>query len=82
MVAGKMRPHTGSLMDGTKIFSIKQLTSRKIFVIILTKLKEQCNLISSDEILSMLKELSNIDIGVKSGKIDISTGMFLFFEKL
>lgn len=48
----------------------------------LTKLKEQCNLISGDEILSMLKELSNIDIGVKSGKIDISTGMFLFFEKL
>lgn len=48
----------------------------------LTKLKEQCNLISGDEILSMLKELSNIDIGVKSGKMDISTGMFLFFEKL
>lgn len=48
----------------------------------LTKLKEQCKLISSDKILSMLKNLSNIDINVKSGKIDISTGMFLFFEKL
>ena len=48
----------------------------------LTKLKEPCKLISSDKILSMLKNLSNIDINVKSGKIDISTGMFLFFEKL
>lgn len=48
----------------------------------LTKLKEQCKLISSDKILSMLKNLSDIDINVKSGKVDISTGMFLFFEKL
>lgn len=48
----------------------------------LTKLKEQCMLVSSDKILSMLKELSNIDINMKSGKMDISTGMFLFFQKL
>ncbi len=48
----------------------------------LTKLKEQCKLVSSDKILSILKELSDIDINMKSGKIDISTGMFLFFQKL
>lgn len=48
----------------------------------LTKLKEQCRLVSGDKILDMLKSLSDIDINVKSGKMDISTGMFLFFEKL
>lgn len=30
----------------------------------------------------MLKGLSDVDISVKSGKTDISTGMFLFLEKL
>ena len=48
----------------------------------LTKLKEQCRLVSGDKILDMLKSPSDIDINVKSGKMDISTGMFLFFEKL
>ena len=48
----------------------------------LTKLMEQCRLVSGDKILDMLKSLSDIDINVKSGKMDISTGMFLFFEKL
>lgn len=46
------------------------------------KLKMQCKVVSSDRILSMLKGLSDIDISVKSGKMDISTAMFLFFEKL
>jgi len=48
----------------------------------LTKLKEQSNLLFKDEILSMLKELSNIDISIKSGKKDISTAMIMFFENL
>mgnify|MGYP003228899890 FL=1 len=48
----------------------------------LTKLKEQCRLVSREKILSMLKGLSDVDISVKSGKTDISTGMFLFLEKL
>lgn len=48
----------------------------------LTKLKEQCRLVSREKILSMLKGLSDVDISVKSGKMDISTGMFLFLEKL
>ena len=48
----------------------------------LTKLKEQCRLVSREKILSMLKGLSDVDISVKSGKMDISTGMFLFLKKL
>lgn len=48
----------------------------------LTKLKEQCRLVSREKILFMLKGLSDVDINVKSGKMDISTGMFLFFENL
>lgn len=48
----------------------------------LTKLKEQLNLILQDDILKILKNLSDIDINVKKGKIDIKTAMFLFFECL
>lgn len=48
----------------------------------LTKLKQQANLISKKDILSMLKGFSEIDIAVKSGKKDISTAIILFFEKL
>ena len=48
----------------------------------LTKLKEQLNLIVQDDILKILKNLSDIDINVKKGKIDIKTAMFLFFEGL
>ena len=48
----------------------------------LTKLKEQLNLILQDDILKILKNLSDIDINVKKGKIDIKTAMFLFFEGL
>lgn len=48
----------------------------------LTKLKEQCRLVSREKILFMLKGLSDVDISVKSGKMDISTGMFLFLENL
>lgn len=48
----------------------------------LTKLKEQCRLVSREKILFMLKGLSDVDINVKSGKMDISTGMFLFLENL
>ncbi len=46
------------------------------------KLKEQTQLISRDKNLQILKDLSNLDIGIKKGKIDVKTGMFLFFEKL
>lgn len=45
-------------------------------------LKRQCNLVSCDMILKILKSLSDIDIEVKSGKKDISTAMFLFFQSL
>lgn len=48
----------------------------------LTKLKEQCRLVSREKILFMLKGLSDVDINFKSGKMDISTGMFLFLENL
>lgn len=48
----------------------------------LTKLKEQCRLVSREKILFMLKGLSDVDINVKSGKMDISTGMFLFLQNL
>lgn len=48
----------------------------------LTKLKEQANLFSDEEILGILKSLSEIDISVKSGKGDTDNGMILFFERL
>ena len=48
----------------------------------LTKLKEQCSLVSDEMILKILKSLSEIDIEIKSGKKSISTGMCLFFENL
>lgn len=48
----------------------------------LTKLKEQCSLVSDEMILKILKNLSDIDIDIKSGKKSISTGMCLFFENL
>lgn len=48
----------------------------------LTKLKEQCSLVSNEMILKILKSLSEIDIDIKSGKKSISTGMCLFFENL
>lgn len=48
----------------------------------LTKLKEQCSLVSDEMILKILKSLSEIDIDIKSGKKSISTGMCLFFENL
>ncbi len=48
----------------------------------LTKLKEQVKLISQNDMLLILKKLSDIDIAVKSGKKDISTAMFMFFESL
>ncbi len=46
------------------------------------KLKEQTKLISRDKNLQILKDLSDLDVGIKKGKIDVKTGMFLFFEKL
>lgn len=72
----KVKIKSMSLSDGELIKLYKLHPYR------LTKLKEQCRLVSSDRILDMLKSLSDIDINVKSGKMDISTGMFLFFEKL
>ncbi len=48
----------------------------------LTKLKEQSGLVSNGDVLAMLKGLSEVDIAVKSGKKDISTAMFIFFENL
>ena len=35
-----------------------------------------------DDILDVLKCLSEIDIAVKSGKKDVSTAIVLFFQKL
>lgn len=72
----KIKIKSMSLSDGELIKLYKLHPYR------LTKLKEQCRLVSSDRILDMLKSLSDIDINVKSGKMDISTGLFLFFEKL
>lgn len=72
----KVKIKSMSLSDGELIKLYKLHPYR------LTKLKEQCRLVSSDRILDMLKSLSDIDINVKSGKMDISTGLFLFFEKL
>ncbi|MDO4369421.1 MAG: DNA polymerase III subunit delta [bacterium] len=48
----------------------------------LTKLKEQASNFSEEEILKILKTLSEIDISVKSGKMETDNGMILFFEKL
>lgn len=48
----------------------------------LTKLKEQLNMISDDEILNILKSLGDIDINYKMGKKNLSDEMFLFFERL
>ncbi len=48
----------------------------------LTKLKEQLYLIEEKDILKMLKSLSDTDINIKKGNLDIKTGMFLFFESL
>ena len=48
----------------------------------LTKLKQQLHLVSKDDILNILKNLSDIDINVKKGNTDIQTGMILFFKNL
>lgn len=48
----------------------------------LTKLKEQINVVSQNDILKTLKRLSEIDIGIKKGQKDIKNSMFLFFESL
>ena len=48
----------------------------------LTKLKQQLHLVSKDDILNILKNLSDIDINVKKGNTDIKTGMVLFFKNL
>ena len=46
----------------------------------LTKLKEQLRIISGEDILKILKRLSDIDISIKKGETDIKNSMFLFFE--
>ena len=48
----------------------------------LTKLKQQCSLVTDKEILKMLKSFSEIDLFIKNGKRDISTSMVMFFENL
>lgn len=48
----------------------------------LTKLKQQCSLVTDKEILKMLKSFSKIDLFIKNGKRDISTSMVMFFENL
>ena len=48
----------------------------------LTKLKEQLYLMEEKDILKILKTLSDTDINIKKGNLDIKTGMFLFFESL
>lgn len=47
-----------------------------------SKLKEQTNLISEKEVLKILKNLGDIDIKIKTGKIDSSLGLVTFFENL
>lgn len=46
------------------------------------KLKEQAFCFSTLDILKILKDLSEIDLGIKSGKLDTDNGMVLFFEKI
>lgn len=48
----------------------------------LTKLKEQLNVINNEDILKILKKLSDIDISIKKGESDIKNSMFLFFESM
>ena len=48
----------------------------------LVKLKQQLNLVSDNTIERILKSLSDIDIAYKSGKTDISTSMYMFFNNL
>ena len=48
----------------------------------LTKLKEQANLISEKEVLKIIKNLADIDIKIKTGKIDSNTAIVMFFENL
>lgn len=48
----------------------------------LKKLKEQINMLSEQDILNVLKRLSDIDISIKKGESDIKNSMFLFFESL
>ena len=48
----------------------------------LTKLKEQLHLVSREDILNILKTLSDMDIGIKKGEKDITNSMFVFFESL
>lgn len=48
----------------------------------LTKLKEQLNIISENDILMMLKKFSDIDIDVKKGNKSINTELILFLENL
>ena len=48
----------------------------------LTKLKEQLRIINQEDILNILKRLSDIDISIKKGESDIKNSMFLFFESM
>lgn len=48
----------------------------------LTKLKEQLNLMNREDILKILKKLSDIDISIKKGQSDVKNSMFLFFESM
>lgn len=48
----------------------------------LTKLKEQTRMMNQNQILHILKDLSDIDIGIKKGEKDITNSMFIFFESL
>ena len=48
----------------------------------LTKLKEQLNIISENDILMILKKFSDIDIEVKKGNKSINTELVLFLENL
>lgn len=48
----------------------------------LTKLKEQIHMMNQEQVLHILKSLSDIDIGIKKGEKDITNSMFIFFESL
>lgn len=48
----------------------------------LKKLKEQSNFYTDKELLKIMKDLSELDIAIKSGKIDKKTGLELFLASV
>lgn len=66
-----------------KVFSDNDIINEyKMHPFRLTKLKEQLNIISENDILMILKKFSDIDIEVKKGNKSINTELVLFLENL